>query len=103
MKLMETVSGKNLTFAAYWEKLVARYVKEQNTCGKCRWREMQLIHSERISCAEWRDFKVKLWKHGTMCLGKMIKSIPNRDQQITPLSIHSWWKNKKKGNTETPK
>jgi hypothetical protein len=59
LQLMEKVSGGNMTFAAYWAKLVARYGEEQNTCGRRRWREIQLNNSGRVSSVEWRDFKVK--------------------------------------------
>jgi hypothetical protein len=39
--------------------LVARYEEVQNTCGRCRWREIQLSNSGRVSSVEWRYFKVK--------------------------------------------
>ncbi len=48
-----------MTFAAHWAKLVARYGEEQKTCGRRRWREIQLNNPRRISSVEWRDFKVK--------------------------------------------
>ena len=38
---------------------MARYGEEQNTCGRRRWREIQLNNSGRVSSVEWRDFKVK--------------------------------------------
>ncbi len=38
---------------------MARYGEEQNTCGRRRWREIQLNNSGRVASVELKDFKVK--------------------------------------------